>query len=205
MKLATYDSVKRRNVKTVHFCNLPLNFTLSGLMIVGTTTIRSNWLSLRAFTFITFTMVALWNSADHYIFALWFLLSFSFFLSFFPRLISAVGDWMCLPYFHTWCGLSANLGCRSETCYTRLPENTGSKKSPKNRHRRTIVQLCRAISLQLRHVSTIQKKTSSNVSSRCSHNMVNFGLLAAEIGPVVWGTPANFNGCCVLEAILYGI
>jgi len=24
--------------------------------------------------------------------------------------------------------------------------------------------------------------------------MVNFGPLAAEIGPVVWGTPANFNG-----------
>jgi len=23
--------------------------------------------------------------------------------------------------------------------------------------------------------------------------MVNFGPLAAEIGPVVWGTPANFN------------
>jgi len=24
--------------------------------------------------------------------------------------------------------------------------------------------------------------------------MVNFGPLAAEIGRVVWGTPANFNG-----------
>jgi len=36
-------------------------------------------------------MVALWNTADHYIFILWFLLLSS---SFFPRLISAVGDWM---------------------------------------------------------------------------------------------------------------
>ena len=36
-------------------------------------------------------MVALCNRADHYIFALWFL---SIYLSFFPRLISAVGDWM---------------------------------------------------------------------------------------------------------------
>jgi len=26
---------------------------------------------------------------------------------------------------HTWCGLSANLECRSETCCTRLAENTG--------------------------------------------------------------------------------
>jgi len=33
----------------------------------------------------------------------------------------------CLPYFYTWCGLSANLRCRSETCCTRLAENTGRK------------------------------------------------------------------------------
>jgi len=39
------------------------------------------------------SMVALCNRADHYIFALWFL-SFFFLSSFFPRLISAVGDWM---------------------------------------------------------------------------------------------------------------
>jgi len=31
--------------------------------------------------------------------------------------------------------------------------------------------------------------------------MVNFGSLAAEIGPVVWGTPANFNGLRVLAAL----
>jgi len=30
--------------------------------------------------------------------------------------------------FHTWCGLSANLECRSEMCCTRLAENTGRKK-----------------------------------------------------------------------------
>jgi len=33
--------------------------------------------------------------------------------------------------------------------------------------------------------------------------MVNFGPLAAEIGPVVWGTPANFNGFRVLAALLH--
>ena len=37
------------------------------------------------------------------------------------------------------------------------------------------------------------------------HNMVNFGALAAEIGSGVWGTPTNFNGFCVLAALLYGI
>jgi len=34
--------------------------------------------------------------------------------------------------------------------------------------------------------------------------MVNFSPLAAEIGPVVWGTPANFNGFRVLAALLHG-
>ena len=34
--------------------------------------------------------------------------------------------------------------------------------------------------------------------------MVNFGLLAAEIDPVVWGTPVNFNGFRVLAALLHG-
>jgi len=35
--------------------------------------------------------------------------------------------------------------------------------------------------------------------------MVNFGPQAAEIDPVVWGTPANFNGFRVLAALLRGI
>ena len=32
--------------------------------------------------------------------------------------------------------------------------------------------------------------------------MVNFGLLAAEIIWLVWGTPGNFNGFRVLAALL---
>jgi len=112
----------------------------------------------------------------------------------FPRLISAVAHWRStVPYFHTWsrCGLSANLERRSDMCCTWLAENTGRKKSLKIRHLGTIAQLCWAVSSQLRHISTIGKKLlSSNISSRCPHNMVNFGLLAAAIGPVVWGTPS---------------
>jgi len=41
-------------------------------------------------------MVALWNRADHYIFILWFLLSSVFF----PRLISAVAEWMSAILAH---------------------------------------------------------------------------------------------------------
>jgi len=46
---------------------------------------------------------------------------------------------------------------------------------------------------------------SSNMSSTCPHDMVNFGPVAAEIGPVVWGTPANFNGFRIFAALLHGI
>ena len=42
------------------------------------------------------------------------------------------------------------------------------------------------------------------MSSTCSHNMANFGLLTAEICWRVWGTPANFNGFRVLAALLHG-
>jgi len=33
--------------------------------------------------------------------------------------------------------------------------------------------------------------------------MVNFSLLAAEIGLLVWGNPPNFNGLRVLAALLH--
>jgi len=149
-------------------------------------------------------MAALWNRTCHYIFIRGFFLSSIFFFFFFLAW-SQRPHIACLPYFDTWCGASANLECRAETCCARLAENAGSKKSPKIGHLGTIVQLCRVIFSQLRHVSTIGKKLLSiNISSTCLHNMVNFGPLAAEIGPVVWGTPANFNGFRVLSALLHG-
>jgi len=87
----------------------------------------------------------------------------SFFLSSFfssPNLSCHRVD-VCYTCTHGVCGLSANLRCRSETCCTRLAANTGRKKVAKNHHLGTIAQLCRAISSQLRHVSTIGKKTCS--------------------------------------------
>ena len=45
---------------------------------------------------------------------------------------------------------------------------------------------------------------SSNISSTCPYNMVNFGPLAAEILSLVWGTPGNLNGFHVLAALLHG-
>jgi len=143
-------------------------------------------------------MVALWNRGYHYIFAV-----VSFFLSSFFSLPNLSGR--RLDIYHTWCGPSVNLECRSEMCCTRLAVNTGCKNDAKNRHLSTIAQLCQAISSQLRHVSTIGKNLlSSNISSTCLHNMVNFGPLMAEIDWRVWGTPSYFNGYHVLAALLHG-
>jgi len=45
---------------------------------------------------------------------------------------------------------------------------------------------------------------NSNTSSTCSDNMVNFGVLPAEICWRVWGTAANFSWFRVLAALLHG-
>ena len=64
------------------------------------------------------------------------------------------------------------------------------------------------VGLYLRNLGTYRQSEkdllSSNTSSTCPHNMVNFGLLAAEIVSLVWGTPANFNRFRVLAALLHG-
>jgi len=78
------------------------------------------------------------------------------------------------------------------------------KTDAKNRHLGTIAQLCQAESSQQRHVSTIGKKhVKPQYVLHMSHNMANFGPLAAEIGMGVWGTPANFNSFRVLAALLH--
>jgi len=86
-----------------------------------------------------------------------------------------------LPYFHTWCGLSTNLRCRSETCCMWLAENTGRKKVAKNRHLGNIAQLRRAISSQLRHISTIRKKlVKQQMPAICPPDV-----------PTIWWTSAH--------------
>jgi len=64
------------------------------------------------------------------------------------------------------------------------------------------------VELYLRNEGTYQQLEknllNSNIYFTCSHNVVNFGPLAAEICWRVWGTPANFNGFRVLAALLHG-
>jgi len=77
-----------------------------------------------------------------------------------------------------------------------------TQNDAKNRHLRTIAQLHPAISSQLRHASTIGKNVKQQYLPTCPYNMVNFGLPAAEIISLVWGTTANFNGFRVLASLL---
>ena len=103
-----------------------------------------------------------------------------------------------------WCGLSANLECRSEICCTRLARNAEPKNSPKNCHLGTIAQLCRATSSQLRHVSTIGKKFQQQY---LLHMSSQYGELRPTRG---WNRSGslkhlsyNFNWFRVLAALLH--
>jgi len=76
------------------------------------------------------------------------------------------------------------------------------QKSPSAHHRTTLSGYIFATKARIDNQK--ENLLSSNISSTCPHNMVNFSLLAAEIGPVVCGTPANFNGFRVLAPLLHG-
>jgi len=89
----------------------------------------------------------------------------------------------------------------SETCCTWLTENTGCKNSPSRHHHTTLLGY---IFTTKACIDNRKKLLNSNVSPTCPYNMVNFGLLAAEIISLVWGTPANFSGFQVLAALLHG-
>jgi len=86
----------------------------------------------------------------------------------------------------------------------RLGESTGRKKSPKVAIWALSHKSAGYIFATKARIDSRKNLLNSNISPTCSHNMVNFGLLTAEIGPVVWGTPANSNGLRVLAASLHG-
>jgi len=87
----------------------------------------------------------------------------------------------------------------------RLAENTGrkksSQKSPSGHYRTTLSGYVFATKARIDNRKNL---LSSNMSSTCPHNMVNFGLLTAEICWRVWATPVNFNGFRILAVLLHG-
>jgi len=90
-----------------------------------------------------------------------------------------------------------------------LAENTGRKKSIKSRHLCTIYRTT---------LSGYVFATGANYKSLFTDLFLKIcwtamphvltiwwtSTLAAEIGLLVWGTPANFNGFRVLAALLHG-
>jgi len=61
-------------------------------------------------------------------------------------------------------------------CGMRLAENAGPKKGAKRHHRTTFSGYIFATKAR---IDSWKKILSSNMSSRCSHNMVNIGPLTA--------------------------
>jgi len=76
------------------------------------------------------------------------------------------------------------------------------KKSPSGHHPTTLLGYIFTTKARINN----RKKNllSSNISSTGRYNIVNFGVLAAEIVSLAWDTPANFNGFHVLTVLLHG-
>jgi len=75
-------------------------------------------------------------------------------------------------------------------CRTKKIVKKSSKNWPSGHHRTTLLGY---IFTTKACIDNWKKNLlSSNISSTCRHNMVNFGPLAAEIGAVVWG-PCKFQ------------
>jgi len=75
-----------------------------------------------------------------------------------------------------------------------------AKNSPSAHHRTTLSICVFATKSRIDN----RKIVKQQYLPTCPYNMVNFGPLAAEIGSLVWGTPANFNGFRVLAVLLHG-
>jgi len=87
-------------------------------------------------------------------------------------------------------------------CCTRLAEIYRMQKIAKNlpsAHHRTTLS---GYTFATKACIDNQKMLNSNIASTCAHNMMNFGLLTAEICWRVWGTPTNFNRFRVLASLL---
>jgi len=148
-------------------------------------------------------MAALRSRCGHYIFALWFLLSSSSFYLF-PRLISTVADWLSAILQHmVWpqCEFRMQVWNVLHAARWKIQDAKNCQNSPSAHYRTTLSGYIVATKAR---IDNRKKLVKQQCLPRCPHNIVNFGPLAAEIGPVVWGILANFNGFRVLVALLHG-
>ena len=119
-------------------------------------------------------MAALWNRAGHYIFALWFLFSIFFFSS--PNLSRRRLD-VCHTSTHGVALVRISDAGLKRAAHGSLQIQDAKKspkiKSPSAHHRATLSGDIFATKARVDN----RKLLSSNISSRCPHNMVNFGPL----------------------------
>jgi len=123
----------------------------------------------------------------------------------FPRLISAVADWMSaiLPHMvWPYCEFRMQVWNVLHAARWKYRTQKSRKKSPSGHHRTTLSGYIFATKAR---IDNWKKNLSSNTSSTCPHNMANFGPLTGEIGWPVWGTPAIFNWFRVLAVLLRSI
>jgi len=111
---------------------------------------------------------------------LWFVL-------FFHRLISAAADWMSaiLPHM-VWpqCEFKMQVWNLLHVACWKHRMQKSRQESPSGHHRTTLSGYIFATKARIDNWK--KNLLSSNMSSTCPHNMVNFGPLAAEIGLPVW-------------------
>jgi len=186
-------------------CNYNLYAKIKLASQVGGLLVVTNGAKLTPTTLGHFTGSLLWPpciaDADTIFCSCGYYLLLSFF--FFPHLISAVVDWMSTILLHTmWplCEFRMQVWNVLHAAHWKFRTQKWRKKSPSAHHRTTLSSYTFATKACIDN----QKKNllNSNISSRCSHNLANFGLLTAEIGWEVSSTPANFNGFRVLASLL---
>jgi len=144
-------------------------------------------------------MAALHRRCGHYVFILWFLLSS----------LPNLGRHR-LDVYHTATHSVAlvwiyNAGLKCAACGSlKIQDAKNAKNSPSWPHHTTLSSCI----FPTKACIDNRKKNLLNSNTSCTcprpHSMVNFGLLTAEIGSGVWGTPANFNRFRVLVALLHG-
>jgi len=141
-------------------------------------------------------MAALRSRCGHYIFVLWFLLSF--YLSIIYLAYSQPSQIGYVPYFHTWCG-PVQIWDAGLKCVARGSLKMQDAKIAICAYHRT--NLSGYIFATIRHVSIIGKKPVKQ--EYLLQMFPQYGeLQPTEICLQVWGIPANFNGFRVLPSLL---
>ena len=127
-------------------------------------------------------------------------------LSFFPHQISAIADWMfsILPQMMwPWCEFRTRVWNMLHVACWKYRMQKIAKNWPNVHHCTTLSIYIFATKAHIDSRKKLVKQQCLPYMSSHPHNMVNFSPLVAEIGSLVWGTPANFNRFRILAALLH--